>query len=133
MSDVSIVSETAPLEASSNQGDNDSRLSTSSIRSSIYDYEQQHGRTYHAFRRGHYVIPNDEGELERMDLHYHALREILYNRLWICPLRSPTHVLDVGTGTGIWAMDVADSHPGTHVTGIDLSPVQPHNVSAPYE
>lgn len=34
-------------------------------------------------------------------------------------------VLDVGTGTGIWAIDFADEHPATEVLGIDLSPIQP--------
>jgi cyclopropane fatty-acyl-phospholipid synthase-like methyltransferase len=33
--------------------------------------------------------------------------------------------LDVGTGTGIWAIDFADEHPETAVIGVDLSPIQP--------
>lgn len=34
-------------------------------------------------------------------------------------------MLDVGTGTGIWAIDFADEHPGSTVVGTDLSPIQP--------
>ena len=34
-------------------------------------------------------------------------------------------VLDVGTGTGVWALDYADLHPGATVIGTDLSPIQP--------
>ncbi|RKK95741.1 hypothetical protein BFJ71_g8207 [Fusarium oxysporum] len=34
-------------------------------------------------------------------------------------------VLDVGTGTGIWAIDFADEHPDAEVIGTDLSPIQP--------
>ena len=34
-------------------------------------------------------------------------------------------VLDVGTGTGIWAIDFADDFPDTTVFGTDLSPTQP--------
>lgn len=34
-------------------------------------------------------------------------------------------VLDIGTGTGIWAIDFADEHPETKVFGVDLSPIQP--------
>lgn len=76
-------------------------LSTESIQSSIFEYEQENGRTYHAFRRGKYVMPNDEGEQERMDIHYHGVRLVLNDRHYICPIRNPKMVLDVGTGTGM--------------------------------
>lgn len=33
--------------------------------------------------------------------------------------------LDVGTGSGIWAMDFADQFPSTSVVGTDISPIQP--------
>ena len=34
-------------------------------------------------------------------------------------------MLDVGTGTGIWAIDFADQYPRTTILGTDLSPIQP--------
>lgn len=34
-------------------------------------------------------------------------------------------MLDVGTGTGIWAIDFADAHPDAEVIGTDISPIQP--------
>jgi methylase of polypeptide subunit release factors len=34
-------------------------------------------------------------------------------------------VLDLGTGTGIWAIDFADQFPSAIVIGTDLSPIQP--------
>jgi len=34
-------------------------------------------------------------------------------------------VLDVGTGSGIWAMDFADLFPSASVIGTDISPIQP--------
>lgn len=37
-------------------------------------------------------------------------------------------MLDVGTGTGIWAVDFADEHPESEVIGVDLSPIQPQFV-----
>jgi len=37
-------------------------------------------------------------------------------------------VLDLGTGTGIWAIDVADEFPNADVIANDLSPIQPENV-----
>lgn len=36
-------------------------------------------------------------------------------------------VLDVGAGSGVWAMEFARNNPSTHVTGIDLSAIQPTN------
>jgi SAM-dependent methyltransferase len=38
---------------------------------------------------------------------------------------SCNQILDIGTGTGIWAIDMADKYPMAMVIGIDLSPIQP--------
>ncbi|KAA8633981.1 hypothetical protein SMACR_07617 [Sordaria macrospora] len=35
------------------------------------------------------------------------------------------NVLDIGTGTGLWAIDFADKYPKATVIGTDLSPIQP--------
>lgn len=52
---------------------------------------------------------------------------ILGGELLTAPLiSSPKRVLDVGTGTGIWAIEFADQHPNTTVLGTDLSPIQPN-------
>jgi hypothetical protein len=64
------------------------------------------------------------------------------NKLHLAPVNDPQNVLDVGTGTGIWAIDFgmrhrpiiselftdgrpAEEHPSAVVIGTDLSPVQP--------
>lgn len=51
----------------SDSGYNETQMSTASVTSSIYAYEQENGRTYHAYKAGKYVMPNDDGEQERMD------------------------------------------------------------------
>ena len=99
-------------------GLSDMPSSTASLRTSIFDYETEYGRSYHAFRPGKYVMPN------RMDMHYHAVRIAFGNRLYFAPIERPMSALDVGTGTGIWAMDFADDHPQARVIGVDLSPIQ---------
>jgi SAM-dependent methyltransferase len=103
--------------------------STTSISSSILNYRRENGRTYHAYKDGKYVLPNDEAENERLDLQHNLFLLTLDDRLGLAPPNEPDskakHVLDIGTGTGIWAIDYADEHPETQVIGVDLSPIQP--------
>ncbi|ORY69062.1 S-adenosyl-L-methionine-dependent methyltransferase [Pseudomassariella vexata] len=44
------------------------------------------------------------------------------------PISEPANVLDIGTGTGIWAVEFADSNPKSNVIGTDLSLIQPQNI-----
>ncbi|KAI4167087.1 MAG: hypothetical protein LQ343_007491 [Gyalolechia ehrenbergii] len=52
-----------------------------------------------------YILPNDEAEADRLDITHQKLRILLDNKLLLCPLENPRRVLDVGTGTGIWAIE----------------------------
>ena len=45
---------------------------------------------------------------------------LLRGRLHIAPLQDPQRILDVGTGTGKWAIEMADSYPNCKVIGTDL-------------
>jgi hypothetical protein len=64
----------------SDSGYNETQMSTASVTSSIFAYEQENGRTYHAYKAGRYVMPNDEGEQERMDSKMlKIIRRILYH------------------------------------------------------
>lgn len=97
---------------------------TTSLRSSVLNFEIENGRRYHSYQQGAYAFPNDENELDRMDLEHHIFRMLLGDN-HLTPLRKPQKILDLGTGTGIWAIEMADQFPSAHVLGIDLSPVQP--------
>ena len=81
---------------------------------------------------GSYPLPNDDAELERMDIKHHCMRLLCSGHLHLAPLNNPKIILDVGTGTGIWAIEMAEHYPDTTIIGTDLSPVQPemvpHNV-----
>ncbi|GKT41435.1 secondary metabolism regulator laeA [Colletotrichum spaethianum] len=94
--------------------------------SSILDYRRENGRTYHRLSDGKYVIPNDELEQERLDIANHLWMLTWDGKFCLCPKNEGAkRVLDVGTGTGIWALDYADEHPEATVIGVDLSPIQP--------
>ena len=101
--------------------------SSVSITASIIDYEFENGRRYHAYKAGHYPMPNDESELDRLDLQHHIFTLLLNGELYLAPLKKQAihRVLDVGTGTGLWAIEFADQFPNATVTGVDLSPIQP--------
>ncbi|KAH8648659.1 S-adenosyl-L-methionine-dependent methyltransferase [Xylariales sp. PMI_506] len=91
------------------------------------------GRLYHGYKDGKYFLPNDshrstlsvgviitytkfyvKAEQDRLDLQHKLYCQVLDNWLAISPLASPPkYVLDVGTGTGIWASE------------FDLSAIQP--------
>ena len=78
--------------------------STASITSTILEYRKLHGRTYHNFGNAEYWGPNDEAQNNGLDINHHMLYIALDNRLFSAPLKNPQSVLDIGTGTGMWAM-----------------------------
>lgn len=107
-------------------GDSDVSSFTTSIASSVLNYVYENGRRYHSFREGQYLFPNDETEQDRLDMLHHIFRLMLGGELYKAPLpTSPRRILDYGTGTGIYAIDLADTFPSAEVIGIDLSPIQP--------
>jgi len=78
----------------------------------------------------------------RMNMTYHSVYRMFDGKPFFAPLKNPQRILDVGTGTGIWAFDVADQYPSAQgktqtppeasilihvlsVVGVDLSPIQP--------
>ncbi|RDW71500.1 hypothetical protein BP6252_08063 [Coleophoma cylindrospora] len=70
--------------------------------------------------------PEVDSEMDRLDLQNHIWRLTLDGRLHFAPLPDlPQRVLDIGTGTGIWAIEFAQRYPSAEVIGSDLSPIQP--------
>jgi hypothetical protein len=79
----------------------------------------ENGRRYHAFREGQYNFPNDETEQDREDIK-HAMMVKLCQVLHFAPIgTSPQRVLDMGTGTGIWAIDSELCRDGSWPTARD--------------
>lgn len=54
-------------------------------------------------------MPNDKEEQNRMDLQHHICLLALRGRLYKAPvIEKPQRVLDLGTGTGTWAIDFGE-------------------------
>jgi len=78
-----------------------------------------------------------------LDFQHHVWIEIMLGKLYLAPLyKGRVHaILDIGTGTGIWAINfcmeyspkyqhctnvlLGDERPETVVYGVDISPIQP--------
>lgn len=94
------------------------------------DYSYENGRRYHAYRHGQYPFPNDEEEQDRLALMHHLFKLLTGGDLYRAPLirdgSSPQRILDIGTGTGEWALEMAEDFPNANIIGTDLSPIQPN-------
>ncbi|GAA88037.1 TAM domain methyltransferase [Aspergillus luchuensis IFO 4308] len=101
--------------------------STTSLSSSVLKYEYKHGRRYHAHHLGNYPFPNDQPEQDRLDMVHHIFYRLINNRLFLAPINPDgKRILDIGTGTGIWAIQMGDEYPNVEqIVGNDLSPIQP--------
>ncbi|KAG9048551.1 hypothetical protein FS837_012620 [Tulasnella sp. UAMH 9824] len=86
-----------------------------------------------------YTLPTDRNEHSRLDLQHEAVRIILGCELYQTPelvratlsLRENTkrRILDIGAGSGKWAIEMAEEFPHADVLGIDL--VEPDVLSDP--
>lgn len=66
-----------------------------------------------------YLFPRHPAEADRLDLQHHALREAV-GRNYLAPVGVMEQVLDVGTGTGRWGIELCWEHPEAVVVGLDL-------------
>ncbi|KAF0331742.1 methyltransferase domain-containing protein [Colletotrichum asianum] len=128
---IELVPEEGADDGASELGQSVASSSTS-VTSSILGYRTENGRTYHKYKDGKYNIPNDETENDRLDLQHNLFLLTFDNTLGLAPPNDPGskvgRVLDVGTGTGIWAVDFGEDHENAEVLGMDLSPSMPEYV-----
>lgn len=88
----------------------------------------ENGRRY----CGDYIFPNDDLEQDRLRVVHQVFLNVFNFELTSVPLEDPKHILDIGTGTGEWAIGMAELFPSCEVVGVDISAIQPtavpHNV-----
>lgn len=68
-----------------------------------------------------YLLPNDLGETNRLDFQHYMLRFALKGN-YAAPITHPHDILDVGSGTGRWAIEMARQFPAANVIGVDIAP-----------
>lgn len=67
-----------------------------------------------------YLMPYDVEELNRLDFQHYMLRATLHGN-YAAPIGEPSSILDVGTGTGRWAREMAVAFPNAKVVGVDVN------------
>ncbi|EJD52821.1 S-adenosyl-L-methionine-dependent methyltransferase [Auricularia subglabra TFB-10046 SS5] len=98
-----------------------------------------HGRKFNVVNNM-YTLPADAPEHARLGLQHEALflalRESLYQAredvraaLATHPGKARPAIIDIGTGSGIWAIEMAKEFPECDVLGVDLAPVGVANTS----
>ncbi|KAJ5000016.1 Secondary metabolism regulator laeA [Colletotrichum sp. SAR 10_66] len=98
------------------------RASLYSVKSEIKKFQFENGRTYHSMSEGKYNYPNDDEENSRLELQHRIWNLTLDGELALCPAhKTAKNVLDMGTGTGIWAIDYADAFPSAQVLIVCVS------------
>ncbi|KAH7061285.1 S-adenosyl-L-methionine-dependent methyltransferase [Macrophomina phaseolina] len=126
-----LATETGHIEIDPSIEDRDSAYGddeasfTTSLTSSVTAYKFEHGRRFHAYKEGTYRFPNDEAEQDRLDMFHEICKLLAGDTLALAPFKRDGSILDLGTGTGIWAIEAGDTWPDAQVLGNDLSPIQP--------
>ena len=111
-------------------------------------FVQRHGRRMSAMAAT-YPLPLDEDEVKRYEMNHRMMQFIFSGRNYIGPVKEALQfgqkrrsqsrsflgfnpltdrllkVLDLGTGNGQWAIDMADAFPSAEVLGVDCVPLQP--------
>ncbi|CAL5870647.1 uncharacterized protein PFLUO_LOCUS4887 [Penicillium psychrofluorescens] len=104
----------------------DFQSETTSIASTIARGRLENGRRYQATKEDDYWGPSDEQQFEAFEIGHMVFLVLDYNQpnpLFRAPIGdSPKHILDIGTGQGSWAIDVADAYPSATVRGVDIFP-----------
>ncbi|WWC64273.1 uncharacterized protein I303_106883 [Kwoniella dejecticola CBS 10117] len=91
--------------------------------------KEHDGRLYNDVQDD-YALPADQEEIDRLNSQHRALT-MLYDSLIPEPIKASLveqtnpRILDVGCGTGIWSIEVAEEIPTASVIGVDLVSIHP--------
>ncbi|KAK1656956.1 methyltransferase [Colletotrichum godetiae] len=80
-----------------------------------------YGHTYHG--SGVFLMPNDESERARLEIQHQLFKLCLEGGLTAAklPKDRPLNILDIGSGTGNWAVEMGEQYPLAKIMGVDIS------------
>jgi hypothetical protein len=103
--EAETVIEVGDADSDAGYGSDAGTNGSTSLASSVRDYNFENGRRYNKFREGTYQFPNDEAEQDREDMKHTMLFNLCGGKLHLAPIENPQNIVDLGTGTGIWCID----------------------------
>ncbi|KAI8711954.1 PNP-UDP-1 domain-containing protein [Fusarium sp. LHS14.1] len=105
----------------------DGFLTTEILTPSDFDFVEERGHTYSSLGTREYMLPCDDSWILAEELLHRVLHDLVLEKKFLLGsiANFKGRVLDVGTGIGLWAIDMADDNPRADVIGVDLSPIQP--------
>ena len=74
-----------------------------------------------------YLLPKDDQEIQRLDYQHYILRSLLKSNCFapIDPLlMKGANVLDVGSGSGIWGTEIANTYKQSQVFSFDVEQIK---------
>ncbi|KAK3327405.1 S-adenosyl-L-methionine-dependent methyltransferase [Cercophora scortea] len=99
--------------------------SLTSITSSVLRGKVEDGRVYAVYGKEEYGMPMDNVELDRIDMCHAKYYALLEKKRFLAPIGdNPQRILDLGCGTGIWTIDIAEMFPSADATGVDIAQTQ---------
>ncbi|KAG7402876.1 Secondary metabolism regulator laeA [Fusarium oxysporum f. sp. rapae] len=109
---------------------NTSDLADYRVPRKLQDFYSYYGRWYGKngnLPREKYIFPIDKEELARLDILHKFFLVVRKNHLFSASLdvEQPLRILDLGTGTGIWSIELSEKYPHMHVQGLDFNMIQP--------
>lgn len=97
--------------------------STRSLWAQDLDYRELYGRVYCR----DWFMPIDDLEQMRMSLNDQVFLNVLHGEHTLVQLENPSNILDIGTGTGEWAIRMAEQYPNCEVVGTDIAAIAETN------